>query len=244
MRRRRLVVAITLGLLLVLAVGVALAPPATEAQTRTLTTMPELPPPPFPSPTYGDVDSTTSYQTAILAVGRYGIMIGYSDGTFRPREPILRAEFAKMICELSAARFGTQFWGTEDTPFPFTDLGPDLESSLYPHEYVGAGAAAGWILGYSDGTFRPYVDICRAQVVTMVARWARPHAHHILEPPEGFVPVMGDFDQIHGPSMGFAERAGVLRDLEGYGPTWDPWARMTRGEAAQVLWNELGRPLP
>ena len=35
------------------------------------------------------------------SVNHFAYMSGYSDGTFRPKNAITRAEFAKIICELS-----------------------------------------------------------------------------------------------------------------------------------------------
>ncbi|MCZ7662922.1 MAG: hypothetical protein M5U22_08330 [Thermoleophilia bacterium] len=58
---------------------------------------------------------------------------------------------------------------------------------------------------------------------------------------------MGPFDAVHGPTMLRAELNGPLDGLVGYGRKWDPWVPATRGEAAQVLWNVLGkegRPAP
>ena len=41
----------------------------------------------------------------------------------------------------------------------------------------------------------------------------------------------------HADNLKRAEHQGLFTGLVGFGPDWDAFAEMTRGEAAQVLWN-------
>ena len=46
---------------------------------------------------------------------------------------------------------------------------------------------------------------------------------------------LGEFSRVHAHNMALAEQNGLLDGIVGYGPAWDPWAPITRGEAAQLL---------
>lgn len=187
---------------------------------------------------FADVPHTRRYFTAINGLGGAGYVGGYSlaggGREFRPDSSLLRAQFAKMICETLELRV------TENQTCPFLDVGPDAADSLYPHEYVGAAAGAGIIRGTAPGQFSPYVDVSRAQVVTMIVRAAAAvPGFHFDEPSPGYAGTLGDFDETHGSNMLVAEYNGLLAGLDGYGSGWDPWAPATRGETAQLLWNLL-----
>jgi len=67
--------------------------------------------------------------------------------------------------------------------------------------------------------------------------------------PQGYPGAIGPFDRTHAPFTIRAELNGLVDGLVGYGfgGTWDPWKPATRAEAAQALWNLLGkegRPAP
>jgi len=49
--------------------------------------------------------------------------------------------------------------------------------------------------------------------------------------------TLGDLDPEHGANLRTAEYNGLLAGLAGFGPSWDPWAVCSRGEAAQILCN-------
>jgi hypothetical protein len=87
-----------------------------------------------------------------------GLAEGYSDGTFKPDSTITRAEFAAMV----------------NRAFNFTETGTtsfsDVSSNKWYAKDVSIAVAAGYIAGYSDGTFRPDNRITRqeAAVITTV----------------------------------------------------------------------------
>ena len=70
----------------------------------------------------------------------------------------------------------------------FTDLGPDDEGNLYPHEYVAAAVEAGLLKGYSPTEFGPWDQLTRAQMVTVLVRTVGELSPAtLLTPPVGFV---------------------------------------------------------
>ena len=107
---------------------------------------------------FKDVDPARWYANAIGYMEQYGIITGYTDGTFRPDAPITRAEFAAI-----ASRFDELITGE---PVIFTDV----TDSYWAKDYISSAAAKGWIKGYPDGTFKPGNYIIRAEVVSLVNR--------------------------------------------------------------------------
>ncbi|WEK54177.1 MAG: InlB B-repeat-containing protein [Candidatus Cohnella colombiensis] len=107
---------------------------------------------------FKDVDPAKWYANAIGYMEQYGIITGYTDGTFRPDAPITRAEFAAI-----ASRFDNLITGE---PVIFTDV----TDSYWAKDYISSAAAKGWIKGYPDGTFKPGNYITRAEVVSLVNR--------------------------------------------------------------------------
>jgi hypothetical protein len=185
-------------------------------------------------PVFVDVPADHPYFQAINQLGAQGIIVGYEadEGReFRPEEPVWRAQFAKVIdgsLDLPV---------TEDMTSPFIDLGPDVPDNLYPHEYVAAAYDNGITTGLTPTTFGPFVDISRAQVVSMVVRAAQ-----LLRPP-GFLATpdpdyhspWGAFSPTHQANADIADYNGLTAGLDL--ASLDPWGSMTRGEVAQMLVN-------
>ena len=182
---------------------------------------------------FTDIPAGYPYGPAIDALLTSGVVSGYlEDGTllFKPEDPVLRAQFAKMICG------ALDIPVTEGSASLFKDLGSNDPHDLYPNDYVASVAALGITTGTSAGVFSPWDHVTRAQLVTMTVRAANTLAPGILaSPPPSFSGTFGDFDPDHAPPMRIAEWNGLLARLVGFGPGWDPWANASRGEAAQML---------
>ena len=86
---------------------------------------------------------------------RYGIANGYLDGTFRPEQPVSRAELVKLIASYFTVEGGT-------SPFP------DVPDGHWAAEVVSFAAEEGWVSGYPDGTFRPDAPVSRAEAVKIL----------------------------------------------------------------------------
>ena len=118
---------------------------------------------------FTDVTAASWYNNAISTTASAGWVSGYPDGTFRPDAYITRAEFATI-----AARFLSDVYSGTSM---FTDI-----SGHWAEDYINRAAAAGWINGYADGTFRPNAYITRAEAVTLINRMLdrAPDANHLL----------------------------------------------------------------
>ena len=106
--------------------------------------------------TFSDVANGAWYTRAIATLANAGIIKGDPAGTFRPSDPITRAEMATII-----ARFGDFKEGGKT----FSDI-----SGHWAQKYIELAASNGWINGNPDGTFKPDNNITRAETVAMINR--------------------------------------------------------------------------
>ncbi len=103
---------------------------------------------------FSDVPGTHALNTAISTIANAGIINGYPDGTFRPDNTITRAEFASIL---------SKFVEVTGEEVSFSDV-----SGHWAENVIADIAAAGWINGYEDGTFRPDGLITRAEAVKIL----------------------------------------------------------------------------
>ncbi|MGI5939971.1 MAG: S-layer homology domain-containing protein [Thermoleophilia bacterium] len=214
----------------------------TEAPSTTTTTTEVAPPSSTTSTTlpaakhFSDIASSP-YKTAIQTMAARGIIAGYSDGTFRPNNLVMRKHFAKMIVGVMGLPVTEADW--QDARPPFTDCGKDNPTDLYPHDFIAVAKAHGLTLGVTATRFAPDANITRAQVATMVVRAAR-NSGITLKPVR--TDYAGPFrtyaNATHGANVKLADHNGLLRDLVTDG-TISAWmdAKATRGEVAQILYN-------
>ena len=107
--------------------------------------------------TFTDVNEGMWCNKSISTMAKLGIVKGRSPELFDPDAPITRAEFAA-IC----ARFDT---GLTEGDSNFMDI-----SGHWAEAEIERAASLGWIMGYTDGTFRPDNYITRAEAMTMINR--------------------------------------------------------------------------
>ena len=106
---------------------------------------------------YSDVSDTAWYAAAVSTLSKMGVISGYPDGTFRPNEPITRAEFAAMI-----ARFDET---AKSADTPFTDI-----SGHWAENAIGKAYGNGWVEGSSKTVFCPESNLTRAETATLLNR--------------------------------------------------------------------------
>ena len=109
------------------------------------------------SNSYNDVKDGDWFCCAVSTLSKMGIIKGYEDGSFKPNDPISRAEFAAI-----AARFAPD---GDKTPATFADV-----TSHWAKDEISIAANHGWIKGYEDGSFKPDQKITRAETMTLVNR--------------------------------------------------------------------------
>lgn len=107
---------------------------------------------------FDDVEQSRWSNIAIATLANAGIVEGRTQTQFEPDAPITRAEYASI-----AARFDSEPYSGSDSKFPDT-------VGHWAEEYINRAAARGWIIGDSDGNFRPDDYITRAEAVTLINR--------------------------------------------------------------------------
>ena len=120
---------------------------------------------------YSDCNSDLWCNNAISTLSNMGIIDGYSDGTFRPYGKITRAQFAKIAVGFF-----------ETTTQEYQGYYSDISENAWFTNYVEAASRVGLIQGFADGTFRPNVNITRAQACVIVNRALdrKPATEHLL----------------------------------------------------------------
>ena len=107
---------------------------------------------------FSDVSANRWYALAVDYLASRNIVFGFSDGTFRPNQPITRAQMTAAM-----SRF---FYITDTGTNNFTDV----PTGHWATRYINNAHNRGWITGYQDGTFRPDNIITRAEAVTLINR--------------------------------------------------------------------------
>lgn len=87
-----------------------------------------------------------------------GLSSGYADGSFKPDNPITRAEFITLV--------NRSFGFTETAEVDFADV---LSTDWFSVE-IAKAKAAGYISGYEDNTMRPDNVIVRQEVAAILVR--------------------------------------------------------------------------
>ena len=211
---------------------------AAEALARAIVEVARLSP-------FSDVSDVSYNGTAIIVLAREGIVQGYDDGTFRPNNPVLRAQFAKML----VGALGLSVTNGA-IPCSFADVPPGPSSDpLYPDDFVAVAAANGIVNGYDARTFGPYRQVTRIQMVSMVVR-----ALEKLRPGRLMKPAAdwrSDYaearDPVHGENVRVAQYNGLLSHWTPWNPSdsespeYDNlWGPATREEMAAMLYEALG----
>lgn len=108
---------------------------------------------------FTDIPSGEWYEDYVSsASGDLDIVSGYTDNTFRPNNPVTRAEALKIILKAAGVELGT---GTGN----FSDV--DTVNDWFA-VYTAYAKEIGLIGGYTDGTFRGNQPITRAEVCKIV----------------------------------------------------------------------------
>ncbi len=91
-----------------------------------------------------------------------GVINGYPDETFKPDQPVNRAEFAKIVAKTF------NYSETSDSK----RMAPDIAGN-WAESYINAVGAQKVMNVFGDGNFRPGENLNRAQLVAMLSRIVR-----------------------------------------------------------------------
>ena len=107
---------------------------------------------------FSDVPASAWFAPYVSSAVQAGIVQGFSPHTFGPNEPLTREQAAVLLAR------ALKLAGT--TAPQFTDEGSD---DAWAAPAVQASAAAGYMTGFPDGSFRPLDPMTRAQAAKVLA---------------------------------------------------------------------------
>ncbi|MBE9020042.1 S-layer homology domain-containing protein, partial [Chroococcidiopsidales cyanobacterium LEGE 13417] len=189
---------------------------------------------------FTDVDPNYWAYPFIQALTSANAIAGFPDGTFRPEQPVSRAEFAAMIQKAV-------------NPNPVRQLSPggfaDVPTDYWAATAIATAYEGRFMDGYPDNTFQPDREIPKAQAITALANGLK------LTPSEEATNIVNTYytDATQIPTYALAPIAAATQanvvvnypDVK----TLNPQAPLTRAEAAAHLYQALVRlgktqPLP
>ncbi|WP_126147047.1 S-layer homology domain-containing protein [Synechococcus elongatus] len=103
---------------------------------------------------FSDVSSSYWAQPFVEALANRGIITGFPDGSFRPNEPVSRAQFAAMLDKA----FTT---GSQRSPQNFSDV----PSNYWARNAIDSAYSRGFMSGYTSNRFQPEQSIPRVQAL-------------------------------------------------------------------------------
>ncbi|WP_082220320.1 amidase family protein [Domibacillus robiginosus] len=149
-----------------------------------------------------------------------GLVSGYKDGSFKPKQAVTRGEFARLVVATYESASG------EGLPQGSSKTFKDVPAASTLGPAILKAAEQGWIAGFSDGTFRPNEPVSREQAARILAETAE-----LAPAAESFADVKND--GTFAGSIGAAETAGLM-----YGDTsgkFNPGSQITREQSAATI---------
>lgn len=103
-------------------------------------------------------------EPAVQTVRALGIMVGDAQGNLNLSNAVTRAEFTKMLVAASGQRDAVRLSGTGYAVFS------DVGGTHWASDYIRIAANQNYMIGYTDGSFRPNNNIKLEEACTAVLR--------------------------------------------------------------------------
>jgi hypothetical protein len=176
-----------------------------------------------PNPPFTDIAGHWG-ENPIIRAAAQKLVSGYPDGTFKPDNPVTRAEFTVML--VGALKLN----GTGAA----TDFSDQAEIGSWAERAVSLAVQAGIVSGYEDASFRPDARITRAEMATMIAKALKVHLDTVAQ--TGFA----DDEDIPEWAKGAVDAIRKLGIVNGRdGNRFVPNDTATRAEAVVMLLRML-----
>lgn len=158
----------------------------------------------------------TKYEEAAELLGALGIMVGDAEnGAFRPNDPIIRSEMAKVaVYSVGLEDMAANSGGASSFP--------DVPSDHWATGAINTAHAQGMVIGDSEGTYRPDDPVLLQEAVAIIVRAM------------GYEPAAADKGGYPGGYLSVASSNQLLRGTSG--ASGQP---ATRGDIAQLIFNAL-----
>lgn len=172
---------------------------------------------------FSDVQSDAYYAEPIQYLADNGLINGYEDGTFRPRNNISRAE-AVQIMVLAFRLSGS------DKPSTFKDT---TNHWAEKSGAIGVAQELGIIAGDGSGTFRPNDTITRAEVAQIIVNTAN------LKRVSGFASDFKDINEVPWAKQAITVLHSHKLISGKKGNLFDPKGRTSRADFSTIVYNVL-----
>ncbi|MGC1306565.1 MAG: S-layer homology domain-containing protein [Phormidesmis sp.] len=143
-----------------------------SASVSAQTPVPNLAPVPTPAPrtSFRDVPANYWAYEYISGLARFSVISGFPDGTFKPNEPVTRAQFAAILNQafMSAQPFQVPNERLNPTQ-PSTPTFADVPNDYWASGYIAKARTAGFLSGYPGNQFKPNQPISRVQALISIA---------------------------------------------------------------------------
>ncbi|MBD1825382.1 S-layer homology domain-containing protein [Cyanobacteria bacterium FACHB-DQ100] len=177
---------------------------------------------------FSDVASDNWASPFIQELASRNIIAGFPDGTFRPNDPVTRAQFAAILLKAfpNAPRV--------NTPINFSDV----PSNYWGLQAIRNAYATGFLAGFPGGTFRPNDNIPRAQALVSLSNGLR---YASTQPADSVLQVYTDASNIPGYARNSIAAATERRIVVNYPDVrfLNPNQVATRADVAAFVYQAL-----
>ena len=170
--------------------------------------------------TFIDVPEGYWAKDPIEYLATLGMVSGYADDTFRPTQPLTRAELATMLVKAKGFSVTT----------PEADVFSDVKADSWAAPYIQMAMSRKYISGYQDGTFKPMKKITHSEAVVVISKFAG-----LSEPSSISQSPFPDVNRGYWAAgwIAVAKNAGLLEYLSG--KNFQPESDLTRAETAEII---------
>ena len=181
---------------------------------------------------FKDVKATDNYAEAIDVLSNLGIIDGFTDGEYKPEGTFTRAQAAKMVAIVHNAATNGKIKGQDG----ISDLYGNAQNAFtdctgnWAVAYINYCRATGLLDGITRTTYAPNSKLTGVQWLKLMLTTLNFDTNK-----EGYLGAGWDVNVLN--------RANEMGLLEGLPENWKGNVPVTRGEAAQILYNALTKYL-
>lgn len=179
---------------------------------------------------FSDVKEGNEHFVAINYLKEKGIISGYEDGKFKPKDKINRAEALKMLTLASGIFLRDSLDNSQDDKRPFTDT----PNSEWYTKYLVAAKEKGIISGYENGSFKPEKNINLAEALKIYLECFKDIKYPEIK---DYLFTDAQADQWFAKYTAYAGSKGLL-DVS-LDNKIHPEQELTRGYLAEIIYRKL-----
>ena len=172
-------------------------------------------------------------ESSIWALYNLGVIDGNPDGSFRPDNPLNRAELVKLLIEATVTDFESVKASYDTVCFP------DIRKGEWYTPYVCYSKAAEIVEGYPDNTFRPGQNISKVEAVKVILE-----SYNMEIPKTASKNIFSDTDinEWYAPYLETAHDLNFLEEKEG--DNFYPGANILRGAVSHIIYEAYKYTIP